>query len=84
MKVLLLIIVRIYRRLISPFLGQSCRFEPTCSAYAEHALVEHGAIRGSWLTLLRLGRCHPWHKGGYDPVPGSSQREAHSNNNCDG
>ncbi len=79
MKVLLLIIVRIYRRLISPFLGQSCRFEPTCSAYAERALVEHGAIRGSWLTLLRLGRCHPWHKGGYDPVPEGTHQETQSN-----
>ncbi len=62
-------IVRGYRLLCSPFMAPSCRYHPTCSAYAEEALSRHGAIRGSWLTILRLGRCHPFTAGGYDPVP---------------
>lgn len=61
--------VRIYRRGISPFLPPSCRFEPTCSAYAVEALQKHGAAHGSWLTLRRLARCHPFGGSGYDPVP---------------
>lgn len=65
----LLLLVRGYRLLLSPWLGSSCRFEPTCSAYALGALRQHGARRGGWLTLRRLGRCHPWCAGGYDPVP---------------
>ena len=58
-----------YRRWISPLLGQRCRFAPSCSAYALEALTVHGAGRGSWLTLRRLSRCHPFHPGGHDPVP---------------
>ena len=73
MKVFLLVIVKTYRLLISPLLGRRCRFEPTCSAFAEQALVEHGVLRGIFLSLKRLGRCHPWHPGGYDPVPGKTQ-----------
>lgn len=61
--------VRIYRYLISPLLGPSCRFFPSCSEFAEEALVRHGALRGSWLTACRLCRCGPWHPGGFDPVP---------------
>jgi len=61
--------VRAYRLLISPWLGQSCRFQPTCSAYALEALERHGGLRGGWLTLRRLLRCHPWGGSGYDPVP---------------
>ncbi|GAA1267085.1 membrane protein insertion efficiency factor YidD [Saccharothrix xinjiangensis] len=65
----LLLPVRFYRRFISPALPPTCRFHPTCSAYAVEALTVHGALRGSWLTLRRLGRCGPWHPGGLDPVP---------------
>jgi putative membrane protein insertion efficiency factor len=61
--------IRAYRYLLSPLLGPSCRFYPTCSHYAEQALQQHGALRGSYLTARRLLRCHPWHEGGYDPVP---------------
>ena len=50
-------------------LGPTCRFYPSCSCYAEEALQQHGAVRGSYLTVRRLMRCHPWHAGGYDPVP---------------
>jgi putative membrane protein insertion efficiency factor len=65
----LLLPVTFYRRWISPVLPPSCRFEPSCSAYAVEALTTHGALRGSWLTVRRLLRCGPWHPGGYDPVP---------------
>jgi putative membrane protein insertion efficiency factor len=66
---LLVLPVRGYQLFISPLLGQHCRFHPTCSQYAIEALRTHGALKGSWLALLRLGRCHPLHPGGYDPVP---------------
>ena len=69
MKQLLLMLVRGYRLLLSPWLGSACRFEPTCSAYALGALHEHGAFAGSYLTLRRLARCHPACAGGCDPVP---------------
>lgn len=62
-------LVRLYQILISPMLGPSCRFSPSCSHYACACLRDHGLLRGSWLTLRRLGRCHPWHPGGYDPPP---------------
>jgi uncharacterized protein len=62
-------LVRLYQWLISPLLPPSCRFYPSCSAYSVEALRRHGALRGSWLTLRRLGRCHPFHPGGLDPVP---------------
>jgi putative membrane protein insertion efficiency factor len=65
----LMLPVRAYRRFLSPLLGQQCRFQPTCSAYGLEALQVHGAMRGTWLTLRRIGRCHPFHRGGYDPVP---------------
>lgn len=66
---LLVLLVHGYQLFISPMLGPHCRFHPTCSQYAIEALQVHGAIKGSWLTLLRLGRCHPLDPGGYDPVP---------------
>lgn len=61
--------VLLYRASISPLLPPSCRFTPTCSAYALEALRRHGALKGTWLTLKRLARCHPWGGSGYDPVP---------------
>ena len=67
--VLLTGLVRGYRYFLSPWLGSACRFEPTCSAYALQALESHGAAAGTYLTLTRLVRCHPWCHGGHDPVP---------------
>ena len=58
-----------YRRLLSPFLGENCRFYPSCSRYALEAIEVHGAVRGSWLAARRVSRCHPFHEGGLDPVP---------------
>ena len=67
---LLMGLVRLYRLAISPLLPPACRFTPTCSAYALEALQRHGALRGGWLATRRLARCHPFHAGGWDPVPG--------------
>ena len=61
--------IRIYQLFLSPVLPNSCRFLPTCSAYAYEAIMTHGILRGSWLALRRLARCHPWGGSGYDPVP---------------
>lgn len=69
MRTLLIALIRGYQYLISPWLGANCRFQPTCSAYGLEAIRRHGAIRGAWLTARRIGRCHPWHEPGYDPVP---------------
>jgi len=69
MQKILIALVRTYRYALSPLWGPNCRFHPSCSAYAEEALRRHGAGRGLWLTLKRVGRCHPWHAGGHDPVP---------------
>ena len=66
--------LRLYRLLISPLYGQVCRYHPSCSAYALEAVQEHGSVGGSWLAVCRLGRCHPWAAGGYDPVPPHSNR----------
>lgn len=65
----LVLVIGFYQRWISPALGQRCRFAPTCSHYAAEALQAHGLLRGSWLAVRRLGRCHPWNAGGHDPVP---------------
>jgi putative membrane protein insertion efficiency factor len=69
MQTLLIRCVQAYRLLLSPWLGSACRFEPTCSLYALEALGTHGAMHGTYLTLKRLARCHPWCVGGHDPVP---------------
>jgi putative membrane protein insertion efficiency factor len=70
MKHILIFLVRAYRFMLSPLLGPACRFEPTCSVYGEEAIRRFGAARGAWLTIRRLGRCHPFCRGGIDPVPG--------------
>ncbi|MGA0838905.1 MAG: membrane protein insertion efficiency factor YidD [Pseudomonadales bacterium] len=62
-------LIRIYQLTLSPWIGRHCRFLPTCSAYADEAIATHGLRRGLMLTVRRLGRCHPFHAGGYDPVP---------------
>lgn len=69
MRKILIGIIRIYQYGISPYLPPHCRYTPTCSAYAVDAISQFGIFRGSWMALKRLGRCHPWHEGGYDPVP---------------
>jgi putative membrane protein insertion efficiency factor len=69
MKRLLLALIAAYKLLLSPFLSASCRFYPTCSAYAAEAIERHGALLGSWLAVKRILKCNPWHPGGVDPVP---------------
>ena len=69
MKHVLIALLRGYRAVISPLYGQVCRYHPSCSAYALEAVDQHGSLRGSWLAARRVGRCHPWAAGGYDPVP---------------
>ena len=68
MKTVLLYLIRGYQKLISPLFPPHCRFYPTCSEYGFQAIEMHGAFKGSWLALIRLGKCHPFHSGGYDPV----------------
>ncbi len=69
MRSLLIGLIKLYQWCLSPFFGTSCRFYPTCSSYAIEAINKHGALKGSYLTVLRLSRCHPWCDGGHDPVP---------------
>ncbi|MAB29958.1 MAG: membrane protein insertion efficiency factor YidD [Planctomycetaceae bacterium] len=66
---LMILFIRIYQRTFASFLGGRCRFEPTCSVYGLEAIERHGAIRGGWLTVKRISRCHPWGGCGHDPVP---------------
>jgi hypothetical protein len=68
MKALLLLFIGGYRVALRPLLGPACRFAPSCSVYAEEAVRRHGAITGGWMAVRRIGRCHPWNPGGYDPV----------------
>jgi putative membrane protein insertion efficiency factor len=73
MSRLLLAAIRGYRYLLSPWWGGQCRFSPTCSHYAEEAIREHGCLGGTWLALRRVSKCHPWHHGGFDPVPRANE-----------
>jgi len=72
MRKLVLLPIQFYRYAISPLMASHCRFYPSCSCYAHEAISQYGVWRGSWLTLRRLGRCHPWNAGGFDPVPSVS------------
>jgi hypothetical protein len=69
MRGIALFLLRGYKRFLSPLLPPMCRFEPTCSVYTMHAVEKYGALRGSWLGIRRLARCHPFNPGGWDPVP---------------
>ncbi|ORJ59427.1 membrane protein insertion efficiency factor YidD [Mycobacterium simiae] len=65
----LVFVIQLYRHLVSPLRPPTCRFMPTCSQYAVEALTEYGLLRGSWLAIVRLAKCGPWHRGGWDPIP---------------
>ncbi|MDO9600174.1 MAG: membrane protein insertion efficiency factor YidD [Azoarcus sp.] len=83
MRWLLRGLIRGYQLFISPLLGPRCRFYPTCSHYALEAIDTHGALKGSWLALRRVLRCHPWHPGGLDPVPPRCGCEHHTDHHTD-
>ena len=68
-------IIQLYRLIISPLFPPSCRFHPSCSVYAQEAIEVHGVFKGIWLGLKRISKCHPFHKGGYDPVPPTSLKD---------
>jgi putative membrane protein insertion efficiency factor len=69
MRRVVVLLVRAYQKVLSPFLGNRCRFQPTCSEYMAQAILKHGVFKGGWLGIKRIGKCHPLHPGGYDPVP---------------
>ena len=73
MRQILIALIKLYRYAISPYLAPSCRYTPTCSSYAIEAVQRFGILRGSWLAIRRIGRCHPWHEAGYDPVPDNTR-----------
>ncbi len=75
MKYVLAFIIKWYRKLISPLFPPSCRFYPTCSEYSEEAILRFGVVKGGWLAVKRVSKCHPFHPGGYDPVPTSLKRK---------
>ncbi len=68
MRKLFILLIRFYQLAISPYFGPCCRYTPTCSAYAIEAISKYGVLKGGWLAVKRISRCHPWHEGGYDPV----------------
>jgi uncharacterized protein len=77
MRHVLKILIRAYQLALSPLIGPCCRFYPSCSQYGIEAIETHGSLRGTWLTLKRISRCHPWHEGGFDPVPGRCLNHSH-------
>ena len=84
MQKILIALVRGYRYTVSPLLGNHCRFHPSCSVYTETAIATHGTMRGAWLSVKRLARCHPWCADGHDPVPPLGSRPAPADNSKDG
>jgi hypothetical protein len=78
MRQLLRALIRLYQYTVSPLLGPKCRFYPSCSHYALEAIESHGALRGAWFAVKRIGRCHPWNPGGFDPVPPRAERCCHA------
>lgn len=77
MRSILIFLIRVYQTALSPFIGNHCRFYPSCSHYAMEAVERHGPLNGLWLSLRRLSRCHPWHEGGIDPVPEEIKKKSH-------
>lgn len=75
MKTVLVVLIRLYQLTLSSVMGRQCRFLPTCSEYAMEAIDKHGALKGSWLAVRRILRCHPWGGHGFDPVPGPTQKK---------
>ncbi|AOV07031.1 membrane protein insertion efficiency factor YidD [Sporosarcina ureilytica] len=75
MKKILLSIIKFYQKAISPLTPPTCRFHPTCSQYGFEAIETHGALKGSWLAVRRISKCHPFHEGGYDPVPDKNSND---------
>lgn len=73
MSKLVILVLRAYRYVLSPVLGERCRFHPSCSTYTQEAVERFGVLRGAWMGIKRIGRCHPFHPGGLDPVPGSKE-----------
>ena len=77
MQKILVILLKGYQYPVSPWFGQTCRFYPSCSCYAIEAVEKRGVLMGLWLTVRRIGRCHPWHPGGFDPVPEKCESKLH-------
>jgi len=77
MQKVLVMLLKGYQYLVSPWFGQTCRFYPSCSCYAIEAIEKRGVLMGLWLTVRRIGRCHPWHPGGFDPVPEKCEAKLH-------
>ncbi|QTD42664.1 membrane protein insertion efficiency factor YidD [Sporosarcina sp. Te-1] len=76
MKYILMSLIKVYQKVISPLMPPTCRFYPTCSHYGIEAIEKHGALKGSWLAIRRISKCHPFHEGGFDPVPEKVKKES--------
>lgn len=76
MKKILIGVIKLYQKVISPLTPPSCRFYPTCSHYGIEAVEKHGALKGSWLAVRRISKCHPFHEGGFDPVPDNDMHKS--------